>query len=93
MAIQTSIATEMSLYDRVVQTAQPFLAADPTGTMGLLAGFQVLDRASRRPVYLYCCVKCDLYCHIVLCSYVVLMKGPEGCGAHRCSLCLAAGVA
>jgi hypothetical protein len=50
MVIQTSIATEMSLYGRVVQTAQPFLAADPTGTMGLLAGFQVLDRASRRPV-------------------------------------------
>jgi hypothetical protein len=50
MVIQTSIATEMSLYGRVVQTAQPFLAGDPTGTMGLLAGFQVLDRASRRPI-------------------------------------------
>lgn len=49
VVIQSSIAAERHLCRRAVQTAQPFLDIDPTGTVGLLAGFQILQRASMRP--------------------------------------------
>lgn len=50
LVIQSIIGCEQALWGRAVQAAQPFLAVDPTGAMGLLAGLQVLERAARRPV-------------------------------------------
>jgi hypothetical protein len=49
LVIQSVIACEQSLWSRVVQAAQPLLAVDPTGAMGLFAGLQVLQRFARRP--------------------------------------------
>ena len=49
IVIQTSVAYERSLWNRIGSAMQQFQGMDPTGFMSLFAGIQVLQRLAQRP--------------------------------------------